>query len=181
MKEINCDNCQAVNQYISASKSYKCSVCESPLDWRSRVICNNCETENRIYQDEKKTAVCRKCNHKLEWSLDPSTYKPNKIPLKARVAILFLCGLLAVLSIVGLFNGSFVMPYGCSRYGGCASRYYFEGWEMLVPLLAAVMAVIGFFAVVVDHYDNRHNEYIYKLIINFSCYAAVFLYLICIL
>lgn len=178
LRKVACDNCQEENTFISAFKSYRCQACKEPLDWRLKVLCNNCGHTNRIFSDEKEVAKCKKCEHDIKWSIDPSTFQPNIIPLKTRVVLFALTGFLVIANIYGLLLGKYVVPIGCTRHGKCHVNFIFEGWDTLIPLLSSLLGIISFSLTIIDHYDRRQNEYLYKTIISATAWSALILYFI---
>ncbi|MNZ78389.1 hypothetical protein D3C78_969580 [compost metagenome] len=108
--------------------------------------------------------------------MNPESYIPNEIPLKARVIAGTLALVLMVLSAQAIYNQRIVMPYGGRRSRGIVLE--FIGIETVVPILAILLAAVGFLAVVIDHYDKRFNEATYKAITNTCIGFSFFLYII---
>ncbi len=176
MIEQNCDNCGVANSFVSPSKSYKCRSCGSLLDWRARVFCNNCQTENRYVRKHLRQEKCRNCKHPLEWSVNPQSYVPNYIPLRNRLIYIAISSSILILSVTAAWDGSFKLPHGCTRYGLCRTAYLYENWEMIAPLLSALFGAIGMIVLVVDHYDRSHRELIYRRVSEWAIGMAILLY-----
>ncbi len=178
LQKTTCTKCGTENKLITRAKSFKCTNCGSYLDWTPRITCNNCGTENRISTEEIETHKCitYDCQHPIKWSVDPSLYTPNEVPLEKRTQSVLFTVFIFALSTYATVKKEITLLY-CSRYNGC-SKYYFEGLEILMPLLAAIMAAAYLIVIVIDHYDTRHNEMLYKRSTFWLRNGAIFLYAI---
>jgi len=172
----NCEICGAENTFIGALRSRKCIACKHPMDWMHKITCKNCGSQNRATTLELSSGNCYSCKKPLAWSVNPDSYVPNEIPLKARVIAGAFALILMALSVHAIYSQRLVMPYGGRRGRGLILE--FIGFETIVPILAILLGAIGFLATVIDHYDRRFNEATYKTIINLSLGLSFFLYTI---
>ncbi len=88
-------------------------------------------------------------------SLSDKDYTPNQIPLQTR--ILRTLGSVALLAygILGVVIDDLVIP-------GKRSSMHLHGLSAWLMALAIACAAVTLFAVVVDHYDRRNNESVYR-------------------
>jgi len=172
MRKETCDSCGTQNHFVSQRKSYRCTKCHAPMDWRFRVTCENCKHANRILSTEQMISCCSKCDQPLDWSINPEKHVANQIPRKTRAAALLFVAVFAGLSIKAIIDQRLTLPYG--RYSRI--KLEFLNAEIILPVVSLLMLAIGFGAMIADHYDRRRNEWLYRRIINVSLWSGIFLY-----
>lgn len=170
-----CDTCGVENDFISNMKSRKCSACKEPMDWRLKVKCSDCGITNHINRTEARTALCNNCYNPISSSATPEDYAPNKVPLRERLASLLISGLLIGMSTYAIIYKHIEIPIGGGRRRH-GSLYEFSGYEITLPVISFVFAMVGFLASFIDHYDKRQNEHIYKSVRRFCLAIAFTLY-----
>jgi hypothetical protein len=171
-----CENCSTENTFVSALRSRKCVTCKKPMSWMHEVTCKNCGTTNEATSLELSTKACLSCKKPLLWTTNPELYIPNKVPLRGRIIFGVISILLIVLSVQAIFTQRIAIPYGGKYSRGVTLE--FIGPEIAFPVLAIILAAIGFLAVVVDHYDKRFNEETYKIIANICIGVSLTLYIV---
>ena len=170
---VQCDSCNAENTFISNIKSRRCYQCRHPLDRRLKVKCPECGVTNHLNRKECRGARCSQCYAFIR--SNDEGYVPNRISLQDRATYLMLACICIATSIYALINQHLVLPYGGKRRG---SFYYFDGYEITLPLISLVLAIIGLLAAFTDHYDDRENEHVYRAIRRYSLGLAYLLYMI---
>jgi hypothetical protein len=84
------------------------------------------------------------------------TYVPNRVALKARIVSCLLSLGIVAYGYWGISRDDLIVPIG----KGKAPHFHdFSAWIMYVAML---FAAVHLAAVVVDHYDRRNNEHLYK-------------------
>lgn len=156
-------------------KSRKCTSCKAPMDWRLKVKCSECGITNRINRSEVRSSWCSSCYTPIRSSAAPEDYIPNVIPLRERMASIFIFVILLGLSAYAIIYQHVEMPIGGRRH---ASLYEFNGYEITVPVICFAFAMIGFLSSFVDHYDKRQNEHIYRAVRRYCLTIAFFLYVV---
>lgn len=171
--QTHCEKCGTENAFISNIKSLRCKTCRHPLDWRLKVKCPNCGVTNHLNRGETAKANCSRCYNTIR--ADKMGYIPNQVPVQERVlSILLACTFIAA-SLYALIYQHLVLPYG-GKYRGHFWR--FDGYEMTLPVAALILAVIGLLSIVVDHYDKRENEHVYKVVRRCSLGMALLIYFV---
>lgn len=170
--QTHCENCGTENTFITNIKSLRCTTCMQPLDWRLKIRCPDCGVTNHLNRIEITDARCSRCYSPIR--ANERGYIPNQIPLKERVlAILVACACI-IATLYALFCQHLVLPYG-SKYRG--HLWAFDGYAVILPSVALILAMIGLLSSVIDHYDQRDNEHVYKVVRRGSLGLALFIYL----
>ncbi|MBZ9610426.1 hypothetical protein [Rheinheimera maricola] len=98
-------------------------------------------------------------------------YVPNKISLGARLANLALAVLLILLGSYGILNEELYLPLGRR------AEVTLYGVATYVAMLAFSLGAFYFLLEIVDHYDKRNNEHIYRrlrmIFRGFACMVFV--------
>ncbi|SEL62395.1 hypothetical protein SAMN05216262_11566 [Colwellia chukchiensis] len=96
-------------------------------------------------------------------------FTPNHIPKSTRIFnVLWGLGLI-VLAAYAWFVGPITIPGK-----GNSSGLTYEGNALIIFSIAAVIGAINLFLTIVDHYDKRDNEYLYKNASKYcTCLAVV--------
>lgn len=91
----------------------------------------------------------------------PESYTPNQVPLKTRIfRTLGSLGLIAY-GVLGVVIDDIVIP-------GKRSSMHLHGLPAWLMALAMVCAAITLISLVIDHYDRKNNEPIYRQIENWA-------------
>ena len=87
---------------------------------------------------------------------------PNQIPLAERVINTILSLILLAWGTYGIINNDFYIP---ARFTKGMSLSGVSAWIMYASFLCAVLNLLS---VVVDHYDEKDNEFSYKRFARFT-------------
>ena len=93
-------------------------------------------------------------------------YIPNKFPLKERMRNTLLSVVFIVYGGYGIYNNDLFLP---TRRGAGGTHLHDE--PALLMYAAIICGCLVMLSVIVDHYDERNNEYKYK------AFAKVFKFL----
>jgi hypothetical protein len=113
-------------------------------------------------------------NH-LPENYDPvaekSPYRPNRISLRERLCYAALSVAFLGYAAVALLTDDFYIP-GRRNYPGM----HLHGYPVVLMAIAIFSACVALIAVIVDHYDKRDNELIYKKVIRISALSGAALF-----
>lgn len=84
-------------------------------------------------------------------------YTPNHIPKQIRIFNIVWILILIGLAVYGAFYGSIYWPGKSGNQG-----ILFEGASLIFFIIALVVSAVNTIITLVDHYDKRNNEGIYK-------------------
>lgn len=83
-------------------------------------------------------------------------YKPNEVPKKKRIINTALSILFLIYGTYGVITDHLILP---AKGGKTLTLYGYPAWIMYLALLCLVANLL---AVVIDHYDRRDNEALYR-------------------
>jgi hypothetical protein len=131
-------------------------------------VCPNCTTGR-----ESSTTACHHCGEQFAPAVEPSAHVPNKVPMEVLIRGFLLAPALTWIAIIFLLDGKATLSL--SRNATHAIEVT-GPWSSLLGAFALLMAAAAFGAIVVDHFDKRPNEHLYKRIVNsfFLGFAACF-------
>ncbi|NMH58698.1 hypothetical protein [Alteromonas ponticola] len=98
-------------------------------------------------------------------------YRPNHIPKSTRIFNLVWCCFLLGVALYGWSSGSLYFPGRASSNG-----VTFVGLPLLFFIIALVIASANAVLTIIDHYDQRDNEFAYKKLskaLNVLCIIAI--------
>ncbi|AMM51426.1 hypothetical protein TH61_09905 [Rufibacter sp. DG15C] len=102
-------------------------------------------------------------------------YSPNQIPPEERGINIVLSLALLIYGTYGIVNNDFYIP---ARFTKGMSLTGVSAWIMYAAFLCAVLNLLS---VVVDHYDERNNEFSYKRFARFTQVSGWALFFLAIL
>ena len=96
---------------------------------------------------------------------DPVTgktaYKPNSVPVRERLARIALSAALVLFAVIALLADDFWIPTGKANSGPGIHLHGTAVWIMGGAIVCACVVIL---CTVVDHYDKRDNEHVYKTV-----------------
>lgn len=113
---------------------------------------------------------CKACGHPVSWSIDSSKYKPNKHSVRVLLSTAAVSVVMVSHLVSCLVQGKVTLLYG--RHGDAI--YEFTGVGMLLAITCLFSSAIGYGSFVIDHFDNRNNEFVYRKLQGF-CSVLMFL------
>lgn len=116
--------------------------------------CPRCIREQESYDD--CSHICGHC-YDRRYSVK---YTPNIISMGTRIAYFAFSLSVIIYSIWGFDNGKIYLAFGGQRSGGAA--YVLGGTGLVLAVIALVSFALSALLTVVDHYDKRNNEEMYK-------------------
>ncbi|WP_289032009.1 hypothetical protein [uncultured Paraglaciecola sp.] len=88
-------------------------------------------------------------------TVEDKDYFPNHVPLKNRVTSLIFIFLLLGYGAHGLYKGELFLAYR-------SSEVTLFGNALVIALISFLMGCAYFTLTILDHYDKRNNEHIYR-------------------
>ena len=134
-------------------------------------ICTNCNTKRTVYYYGEYT--CKKCEEKFliknetektneinRENIQNKRYIPNRIPIKQRLALIFLSLLFLFYGIWGIYRNDLAVPLSKRS----RAVFHLHGFFMYIGLIGLIFFSTLCISVIVDHYDKRNNEEKYILL-----------------
>ncbi|WP_158229057.1 hypothetical protein [Chitinimonas sp. BJB300] len=118
-----------------------------------------------VNDHQAKNGGCTYCKYPLNWSLPRGIYIPNYIPISHRIASLLVAVFLIALCTYAVLHKSITIPYLTKTKVLIA---HFAGASLLLPMFALLCGLVAALSVIIDHYDKRKNESIYKMVYFWS-------------
>ena len=88
-----------------------------------------------------------------------TAYKPNAVPVRERLARIALSAALVLFAVIALLADDFWIPTGKANSGPGIHLHGTAVWMMGSAVVCACVVILS---AVVDHYDKRDNEHVYR-------------------
>ena len=120
--------------------------------------CPSCSAELR-----PSATFCHKCGELLPALVDPNAYVPNKVPIDDLIKGILLAPMMTWLAVICLRDGKAILSF--SRNAKTVIEVS-GPWSSLLGAISMLMGAAAFGSMVVDHFDKRPNEHLYKKVMN---------------
>jgi hypothetical protein len=103
------------------------------------------------------------------------SYIPNKIPLASRVISIIFSIFLFTYGSYSLAINKLTIPF-FNKYGGGGIVYLYDG-SAIMMYISFILYILMMLAHVIDHYDERDNEYKYFIFKFIMIYLSILFFI----